>query len=145
MEIANFIGSLVTLALVVAAVGGMTKVLIVSVWEQGLLGKQISGAEAFLAMLKAMLKLSRFFMSHMLATGCSVAMLFASIVMDANFTASLGYSTIAFAIAVLATPSAMRVLRASALSFVLRLKLRSKPLLFSEPLIHHSQASRLHS
>ena len=136
METANFIGSLVTLALVIAAIGGATKVLIVSVWEHGLLGKQISGTEAFRAMLQALLKLSRFCRTHMLATGCSVATLLVFIVMNTGFTASLGFSTIAFAIVVPVGSSATRASRAFALSLALCLKPAAAPLrFFPVPLI----------
>ncbi|MNR71468.1 hypothetical protein D3C71_20940 [compost metagenome] len=121
MEIFNLIGSLVTLALVIAAIGGMTKALIVRVWEQGLKDKQVDSDEAYRAMFSVFAKLFSFARTHMLATVSSVAMFLASLVQDAGFHASMGFSAVVFTIATIITPLMMRALRASALCFVLLL------------------------
>jgi len=75
-------------------------------------------------MFSAVGKLLSFFIVRWMAAVCSVAVFVASLVMDADFEASLGFSAIAFAIVGLATPSAMRVIRAYALCTVLSLQRR---------------------
>lgn len=120
MEFVTLIGELVSLTLIFSAVGGVTKALVVCIWDFGLQNKQASSDEAFVAMFGSIKKLSRFFTNRMLATGISVVMLLVSFAKDSNFTASMGYAAIVFSIVGLVAPTALRFIRASALCFVIR-------------------------
>ncbi|KWU23352.1 hypothetical protein AS149_37405 [Burkholderia cenocepacia] len=75
-------------------------------------------------MFSAVWKLIRFFIVRWMAAVCSVAVFIASWYQDADFIASLGFASIAFAIVGLVTPSVMRVIRASALCTALLLSRR---------------------
>lgn len=120
MQFVSYLGGLVTLALIFSAVGGVIKALVVCVWDLGLQNKQASTDEAFLAMLDSLLKLIRFFQARMLATGFSVVMLLVSFAKESDFSVSMGYAAIVFAIVGLAAPFVFRFIRASALCFAIR-------------------------
>jgi hypothetical protein len=124
MKFAHLFGSLVILALVITASGGATRALILLTWRKGVQGQHVSSDEALRVMFLAVWKLVSFFTVRWMAAVCSVAVFIASCIQDADFCASLGFASIAFAIVGLVTPSVMRVLRASALCTALLLQRR---------------------
>lgn len=124
MKFAHLFGSLVVLALVITVCGAATTAVLRLTWSRGKNQEHVDTKDAFRAMFSAVGKLLSFFIVRWMAAVCSVAVFVASLVMDADFEASLGFSAIAFAIVGLATPSAMRVIRAYALCTVLSLQRR---------------------
>lgn len=111
MFIAQYIGWLLTLAIVMLAVSHVTKALIVLVWKEASENRQVSGDDAVRAMIRAIGDLVGLLRQRWLATVCSVATLLTLRLLGVDGFASFGFSAITFVIAGLATPAALQFIR----------------------------------
>lgn len=113
MIIAQYFGWLLTLAIVIVAVGHVTTALIVLIWRFSFDNRQVSGNDAFRASVEALGNRFGFLRSRWVATVCSVAMLSLLLYTGVDWYASFGLSAITFVIAGVAAPYAMRFIRPS--------------------------------
>lgn len=90
------IGWLLTLATVILAVSHVTKALIVLVSSEASELKQVSGDDAFRAIIQALVDPFGLLLQRKLALVCSFALLSLLLFLGADGLASFGYSTLAF-------------------------------------------------
>jgi len=120
MQFAQYLGWLLTLAIVMLTVGRITKAVIMLVWNEASELRHVSGDDAIRAMLRTFGDQLGLLRKRKLATICSVATLSALLIKGVDGYASFGFSAITFVIVGLATPSAIRSVRSFALAYVLR-------------------------
>lgn len=121
MQFAQYVGWLLTLAMVIVTVGHVTKALIVLVWREASENRQVSGDDAIRAVIRATLDVFRLLRQRWLATVCSVATLSTLLFMGVDGYASFGFSAITFVIAGIVTPLLRRVVQPFVLAAVLRI------------------------
>lgn len=125
MQFAQYVGWLLTLATVIVAVGHITKALIVLVWKEASEFRQVSGDDAFRALIRMVADLLGLLRLRWLATVCSVATLSTSLMLDVDGYASFGFCVITFVITGVATPSALLFIRPFASNVLQRVTRKS--------------------
>lgn len=111
MELARYVGWLLTLACVMMAVSHVTKALIVLVWKEASELRQVSGDDAIRALIRECGDFFSLLHQRKLATVCSVASLTSLLWLGVDGYAAFGYAAITFVIAGLATPLALQYFR----------------------------------
>jgi hypothetical protein len=122
MELANLIGSLLLLAVVIRITSGLMKAILIVAWDQGLQGNHVYGHDVVRAVIGVQKQYFRFALQHKLASTSSMAVFFASHLWGAELTASLGFATIALAIVGFITPSVMYLSRVFTLVTAIQLR-----------------------
>jgi hypothetical protein len=120
MQFAQYLGWLLTLAIVMLTVSRIVKALLTLIWSEASEFRHVSSDDALRAMLRAFGDQLGLLYKRKLATVCSVATLLTLLFKGVDGYASFGFSAITFVIVGLATPSAIRSVRSFALAFVIR-------------------------
>lgn len=120
MQFAQYLGWLLTLAIVMMTVSHIVKALLTLIWSEASEFRHVSSDDAFRAMFRAFGDQLGLLYKRKLATVCSVATLLTLLFKGVDGYASFGFSAVTFVIVGLATPSAIRSVRSFALAFVLR-------------------------
>lgn len=119
MQTLNFIGSLITLGIILYCSGNFARGVTKLFWQHGLQERAVDENDIKTLISESFVKQVCFALSHKAASGMFLATLFGSWFLGSDFHAAVGFSAVVFLTACIANSMFLRVLRAFALSFVL--------------------------